>query len=99
MNAAIGSLNATLDSLNKIVADESTRQVPAQLNNTLTDLRSVLASFAADSPASQSINSSLLRLNRTLNNLKNLTRTLSEQPNAVVFPSGTTTDPIPKANP
>lgn len=97
-NSTIATLNSTLESLNKLVEDEGTRELPEQLNETLADLRNVLEGFSSDSAAYQSINSSLLRLNRTLGNMESLTRTLTDKPNAVVFPSSPAPDPVPEVS-
>jgi paraquat-inducible protein B len=97
-NNAIATLNDTLESLNRVVEDQGTQDLPAQLNETLRDLQSVMEGFSSDSGAYQSINSSLLRLNRTLGNMESLTRTLNDKPNAVVFPSSTPPDPVPEVN-
>ena len=95
-NAAIDTLNQTLASLNTILQDQSTQQLPEQLDKTLEDLRNTLEGFSPDSEAYQSINSSLLHLNRTLGNMESLTRTLSGQPNAALLPSKPTPDVIPE---
>lgn len=97
-NAAIATLNSTLESLNTVVASDGTQQLPGQLSQTLEELKAVLEGFSADSEAYQSINSSLLRLNRTLGNMESLTRTLTDKPNAVVFPSSPPSDPVPEVN-
>ncbi len=57
-----------------------------------------LSNLSPDSRAGQSLNSSLLSLNRTLGNLESLTRTLSGQPNAVLLPSTPVPDPIPEVS-
>jgi len=95
-NAALVTLNQTLDILNTFVANESTQQLPSQLDETLQELRATIKGLSPDSAVYQSINSSLLRLNRTMGNLETLTRTLSGQPNAVLVPSSPTPDPIPE---
>ncbi len=95
-NAAVATLNQTLASLHTILESQSTQQLPKQLDATLQDLRATLKGFSPDSEVYQSINSSLLRLNRTLGNMESLTRTLSEQPNAALMPSSPTPDPIPE---
>jgi len=95
-NNALATLNATLDSLDTLLGSEGTQQLPVHLNDTLKELRDVLKGFSENSGAYQSVNSSLLRLNRTLNNLESLTRTLSQQPNAVIFPSSPVPDPVPE---
>ena len=95
-NTAIATLNQTLASLHTILENQSTQQLPAQLDETLQQLRATLKSFSPDSEVYQSINSSLLRLNRTMGNMESLTRTLSAQPNAALMPSKPTPDPIPE---
>jgi paraquat-inducible protein B len=95
-NAAIATLNETLDSLHKILESQSTQQLPQQLDATLQELQTTLSGLSPNSEAYQSINSSLQRLNRTIGNLESLTRTLSGQPNAAVMPSNPTPDPIPE---
>ena len=95
-NTAIVTLNQTLDSLHTILDNQSTQQLPEELNRTLGDLRTTLEGFSPESEVYQSINSSLMRLNRTLGNMESLTRTLSGQPNAAVMPSNPTPDPAPE---
>lgn len=95
-NNAIASLNQSLDSLNAILENQDTQQLPAQLNETLQELSDAVSGLAPDSEAYQNVNSSLLSLDRALNNLEALTRTLSEQPSALVLPTNATPDPIPK---
>ena len=96
-NSAIATLNQTLASLHTILESQSTQDLPEQLDKTLQDLRATLQGFSPESDAYQSINSSLLRLNRTLGNMESLTRTLSGQPNAALMPSSPLPDPIPEA--
>jgi paraquat-inducible protein B len=95
-NAALVTLNTTLANLNTIVANQSTQQLPAQLDKTLQQLRETIKGLSPDSEVYQSINSSLLRLNRTMGNMESLTRKLSGQPNSVLVPSSPTPDPIPE---
>jgi len=97
-NAAIETLNGNLASLQSILENQSTQQLPANLDKTLAELRDAMGSLSPSSPAYQSLSSSLLSLNRTLGNLESLTRTLSEQPNAVVLPSSPRPDPIPEVS-
>jgi paraquat-inducible protein B len=97
-NTALASLNESLESLEVIMANQSTQQLPAQLDKTLQELRDAISSLSPNSEAYQSLNSSLLSLNRTLSNLESFTRTLSEQPNAVVLPTNSTPDPIPEVS-
>jgi paraquat-inducible protein B len=95
-NTAIATLNQTLASLQTILENQSTQRLPEQLDATLQELRATLKGLSPDSEVYQSINSSLLRLNRTLGNMESLTSTLSGQPNAALMPSKPTPDPIPE---
>ncbi len=97
-NTAIATLNKNLASLQSILENQSTQQLPANLNETLQELRDAVDNLSPDSQAGQSLNSSLLSLNRTLGNLESLTRTLSGQPNAVLLPSTPAPDPIPEVS-
>ncbi|MCR9106340.1 MAG: intermembrane transport protein PqiB [Gammaproteobacteria bacterium] len=96
-NAAIASLDSTLESLNGLINSSSTQQLPAEIEGTLRELRATLEGVAPGSPVYQTIDSSLLRLNRALQNLEVFTHTLAEQPNAVLLPSAPAADPIPEA--
>lgn len=95
-NSALATLNETLAGLNKVLENQSTQQLPEQIDQTLQDLQGTLESVSPDSEVYQSIQSSLLRLNRTLGNMESLTRTLSGQPNAAILPSSPVPDPIPE---
>ena len=97
-NTAIATLNKNLASLQLILESQSTQQLPANLNETLQELRDAVDNLSPDSQAGQSLNSSLLSLNRTLGNLESLTRTLSAQPNAVILPTAPVPDPIPEVS-
>ena len=97
-NDTIATLNSTLENLNNLVMADGTQGLTAQLDQTLKELSNVLEGFSSGSGAYQSINSSLLRLNRTLGNIESLSRTLTEKPNAVVFPSKSAPDPVPEVS-
>ena len=84
--------------LQLLLESQSTQQLPASLNETLQELRNAVDNLSPGSQAGQSLDSSLLSLNRTLGNLESLSRTLSGQPNAVLLPSTPTPDPIPEVS-
>jgi len=97
-NTAIGTLNNNLASLQLILENQSTQQLPEQLNQTLQELQTTLNGLSPGSDAYQSLNSSLLQLNRTISNLETLTRTLADTPNAAVMPTKKAPDPVPEVN-
>jgi paraquat-inducible protein B len=98
VNTAIANLNESLESLEMLLKSQSTQQLPANLNETLQQLKDAVANLSPGSQAGQSLDSSLLSLNRTLANLESLTRTLSAQPNAAILPTTPVPDPIPEVS-
>lgn len=99
VNITLSKLTATLESLHEILAQDDTRELSAELGETLVELRKTLGGLSPDSPVGQSISNSLFELNKTLQNVEELTRTLSDKPNALVFPANIPADPIPEARP
>jgi paraquat-inducible protein B len=97
-NSALASLNESLASLQTIMENQSTQQLPVNLDQTLQELREAISSLSPNSEAYQSLNSSLLSLNRTMGNLESLTRTLAEQPNAVLISPDPVPDTIPEVS-
>lgn len=97
-NAAIGKLNSALEKFNTLLAQPGTRELPHTLDATLQELRATLQGLSPGSGLYESLNSSLLRLNRTLGNLESVTDTLASKPNAVLFPSEPKPDPVPEAS-
>jgi paraquat-inducible protein B len=97
-NTAIGTLNKSLASLQSVLENQKTQQLPAQLDRTLQELRDTINGLSPNSEAYQSLNSSLLALNRTISNLESLTRTLAENPNAVVIPTNKAPDLVPEVS-
>jgi len=99
LDGSLASLTATMNSLQLILDKEGSKSLPGELSDTLAELRQTLSTLSPDSPMGQSISNSVFELNRTLRNLEELTRTLSEKPNSLVFPTDFPADPIPEANP
>ncbi|MCB1696213.1 MAG: intermembrane transport protein PqiB [Halioglobus sp.] len=99
LDGTLASLTTTLESLDNILREEGSKALPGELNQTLVELRKALAGLSPDSAVGQSLGNSVFELNRTLRNLEELTRTLSEQPNSLVFPTTLPADPIPEASP
>ena len=104
MNQALAGLDdtlvamtATMGSLQGVLDQDSTRAMTAELNATLAEVRKTMAGLSPDSAVGDSLTSSLYELNRTLRNIEELTRTLSDQPNALLFPVDAPADPTPEA--
>ena len=95
-NTALATLNESLASLNEILESKGVKELPAELDATLAEIRRAVGGLSPESELYQSLSSSLSRLNRSLGNLDSLTRTLANQPNAVILPSGPEPDPVPE---
>lgn len=94
----MASFTEALESLNTLLEDRHTKQLSAEVTGAVKDLRQVLDGLSPGSPAFQSFEGSMLKINETLSNLDELTRTLKDQPNALVLPTKFPSDPIPGAN-
>jgi paraquat-inducible protein B len=98
VDAALASLTTALDSVNAMLQSDDTKALPGELAATLQELRSVLDGLSADAEPYQNLNASLKSIDATLDNLRSLTRQLSEKPNAMIFPARPEKDPIPEAS-
>lgn len=97
VDTTLVSATDTFESIDEILNQNSTRQLPQELVDTLEQLRRTLAQLAPEAAAGQSLSSSINELNQTLHNLEGLTRTLSDNPNALVLPTNFPDDPQPEA--
>ena len=93
----VASLTKAADSANMILSDSNTRQVTVELNKTLESIRKIMEGLSPDSPAFQSFEGSLEKLNETIYNLNNLTNMLKDRPNSLIFQPNFPSDPIPRA--
>ncbi|MBZ5488213.1 intermembrane transport protein PqiB [Halomonas aquamarina] len=84
-------------SLNQLLSDPETQAVGGNLNATLEELRTTLQGVSPSSPAYQDLTSAIERLDRLMRDLQPLTRTLNENPRALLFDNLDTQDPIPRA--
>ncbi|RUR30469.1 intermembrane transport protein PqiB [Vreelandella nanhaiensis] len=84
-------------SLNQLLSNPETQAVGGNLNATLEELRGTLQGVSPSSPAYQDLTSAIERLDRLMRDLQPLTRTLNENPRALLFDNLDTQDPIPRA--
>lgn len=85
------------NSVNQLVNDPETQRVPANINQTLADLREAITGLSPDSQAYQELNRTLQSLEKLLRDLQPIARTLGEQPNALIFNPPPADDPLPPA--
>ena len=98
INGTMTSMTETLNSLDSLVKDVHRQEVSAELVKTLEETQRMMRSVGPGSPAYQAIEGSMNKLNETLYNVESLTRTLNDQPNALVLPMNYPEDPQPGAN-
>lgn len=94
-NAAISELRQTLQATKQLINRPQTQNLPAELNQTLRQLRQTLAGVSSESLLYRDVQQTLNNIDRTLKDVRPLINTLSEQPNALIFNSNHT-DPTPK---
>ncbi|MCA8866482.1 MULTISPECIES: intermembrane transport protein PqiB [unclassified Halomonas] len=84
-------------SLNQLLNDPETQAVGGNLNATLDELRGTLQGLSPSSPAYQELTTAIERLDRLMRDLQPLTRTLNDNPRALLFDNLDAQDPIPRA--
>ncbi|WP_342594608.1 intermembrane transport protein PqiB [Salinicola lusitanus] len=85
------------ESVNAIVSDPATQQLPGSLNDTLQELQNTLNGFSAGSSGYRQLNDTLKQLEILMRDLQPVAKTLREQPNALIFDREVQTDPVPRA--
>ena len=95
LQTTLKSAQKMLASANKLASQSSTQNLPAQLNQTLIQLRQTLQGVSPQSPMYQDVRDTLDSIDRTLKNAQPVINTLSEQPNALIFKRNTQ-DPVPQ---
>lgn len=95
--ATLQSAQRTVASLQALLDDSATRELPRQMDETLGELRSTLEGFDQDSQLYQQLNATLRRLESVMQDIHPLVRTLRDQPNALIFDKEDVEDPEPQA--
>lgn len=83
-------------SLDALVGQDSTQALPAELQQSLLEMRKTLNGFSAGSPVYERINSNLQAMDKVLRDLQPVVHTLNQQSNALILGADPTTDPEPK---
>ena len=87
-----------MESVDELLDDRNTQKLSAEMTATLKDVRKILSGLSPDGNILHSVEGSVSKINQTLYNLYELTRTLSDQPNALILPTKFRSDPLPGAN-
>ncbi|WP_110656219.1 intermembrane transport protein PqiB [Salinicola halimionae] len=85
------------ESVNGIVSDPATQQLPGNINDTLKELQGTLNGFSSGSSGYRQLNDTLKQLETLMRDLQPVAKTLSEKPNALIFDREVQTDPVPRA--
>jgi len=85
-----------IQSLDALVAKESTQTMPAELNKSLLEMRQTLQGFSPGSPVYERINSNLQAMDKVLRDLQPVVQTLNQQSNALVISADPKADPEPE---
>ena len=92
---AIVQLEQTLREIESLAKNDSTVALPAELQNTLKEIRLAAQGVAPDSRLYVEMNRSLETLQQTLDRLQPILKTLDEKPNALIFDVDKGPDIIP----
>ncbi|MFD1006666.1 MULTISPECIES: intermembrane transport protein PqiB [Oceanisphaera] len=93
----MNKVNDIATSVDSLLADPATGQLPANVNNTMRQLRDTLQGFAPDSQGYNELTQTLSRLEKLMRDVQPIVRTLSDQPNALIFDKKLAEDPQPRA--
>jgi paraquat-inducible protein B len=95
--AMLNEVRELSTSLQSMLDDPGTRSLPSNLNATLVALQETLEGMSPDSSAYRELSGAAERLERMMRDLQPVTRTLNENPRALLFDSLDTEDPQPRA--
>lgn len=84
-------------SMQSLLDDPGTRELPGSLNATLKELQGTLEGLSADSPAYRELTDTLDQVERLMRDLQPAARKISEDPRALLFDSIDAEDPMPRA--
>ncbi|MFC3285424.1 intermembrane transport protein PqiB [Litchfieldella rifensis] len=95
--AMLAEVRQFTESFQTLLDDPATRGMPENLNRTMTELRKTLEGFSPDSDAYRELTRAMQRLENLMRDLQPVARTLSDQPNALIFDRRSGEDPQPRA--
>ncbi len=83
-------------SLDALVGKETTQALPADLQQSLLEMRKTLNGFSPGSPVYERINSNLQAMDKVLRDLQPVVQTLNQQSNALILGADPKADPQPQ---
>jgi len=95
-NVTMIELEHTIKALKTLLASEQTQALPETVNSTLKQLGIVLEGYSEDSPIYSEMGQTMEQLQLFLREVAPLVKSLSNQPNALIFEAQADADPEPK---
>lgn len=93
----LASADQTVKELNSILKNSNTQQLPESIVSTLDELKQTLQGLSPNSSLYLDLSSSIEQLNATLKNVENLTQTIENKPNSLIFSKPIKEDTQPRA--
>ncbi len=90
-------LEATLAEARAFLSNDSTREIPESLNNTLAELQTSIESLGPGGQVQGDLRRTLDELRSALRAFESLSETIDEEPNSLLFGRDSSGDPIPRA--
>ena len=101
-NAAIAELEKalvaaqeTMNSVTQFIGKEETQGLPAEINQTLEELRKTVESFSSDSDFQRTTIDTLKEIEEVADGIESMLKTLKAKPTALIFSGNQEEDPIP----
>jgi paraquat-inducible protein B len=95
--AMLEEVRALTESVRTLTDNPDTQNLPGTLNETLAELRTTLEGLSPGSTAYDELTGTLERFDALMRDLEPVAKTLSEQPNALIFDRPRGEDPQPRA--
>ncbi|HHX35418.1 MAG TPA: intermembrane transport protein PqiB [Gammaproteobacteria bacterium] len=92
-------VNSIAASVDQLLADPAIGQMPNNVDAAMRQLRDTLHGFSPDSQGYNELTQTLSRLEKLMQEMQPVIRTLSDQPNALIFNKQLSEDPQPRAKP
>ena len=99
METSLADAGATLETVDRLLAQDSAQALPGELIGTLREVQSLLRGLGEDAPLREELERTLQELQSTLSNASALIETYEQKPNALIFGEPTRPDPTPGGAP
>ncbi|MGB6223148.1 intermembrane transport protein PqiB [Haloferula sp.] len=93
----MASIESTLDEMKKLLGSDETQNVTTELNETLVELRTSVESLGPTGAMQGDLRRTLDELRSALRSFDQLTNTIDDKPNSLLFGRDSSGDPIPRA--